>query len=1412
MALAAVLLARLNEETIPLCKRLCLAKNALQDNSFRIQHKEEIIIKWFCDLNVPKTQSEDVWKALQECLANISSLNIIGSDIRTNVKSLLVQDIQDHMKEVHPSSVQLIGLHCTLNILQTTIFQQHLARNLEELYPLCASFFEALSELEDTDISQKLTLYFDCLNYIISFSKQSSVKGKLNTGFVSCVSASLVKAVLKLQQQSTIEDSTYIEKETLKFVQQVLLPKNCVKDIVSSLSSVFESESCSNNLITETLLYTLLLAREKFSADVVSKLYAIFFGAVVTDTKEDSSGLFQALVVFSFLVGFKPTTMAPLGDSRVQLLRYRDFKMLFNELNVHKPRNVDETSLAVLKGLFDVIITKETNLDAVIKEVTMLKWLQALMLSVVQDNTASERMFEILCCFVHLSPLVVEPIIMDILKEIMFSSKPVLPVMLRYTTFMCTILEMFMKLHRLQKFISKLLTTLKAMFEGPVTSGLLMAEVSDVFPEKFCSQFSKNVLLLPSSQIISMMRTFIYHLKEDCLPKLPACRNDNSCESAEIHTALLSCLLCHFLVGIRLAEHTVINSVRKRFCEALEEMADVLGQFGSAVVQIQHRPRLVVSYLKTCHCWGQLRILLLYYCEDTYTPEISVPHVEDLTATNLTPLHRYLSPDIWALLTQRVINFGEQPCKDILRQLVIQKLHSLLLQRHPVKGLEESCHNVKSYLLSSALECPHLLLERDFREGLLNSGNPEDLMTLAERTVEVFKEDSSLACKLLEPEIQESRPFILTLLWAVLIKTRKCFVKVKRKAEPDSDAAILSLKLARDVLSKIDPLCCVPETDSSSFAETVAKMAALINAYCETEQETVPALTNGLIYNVDLCHLYLKALQKFPLLNMCKEVQSIVLLSTIAILLATEKIYRPTAAEDILLKETCCEILIGLLENVSNIGCHLQLSHIILRVNALSLAPHCTHLRQQLLSSLALQMISGSIEERQLTENLDVLLENSECGSAWEIGTAVLQALYKGKQRHLKPTSRSICKAYRNKLCRRLLDFLKKGNTKKNPELILLLMRSFNLTLTNSLSRNKEKQLSHSVKYLDLFVQNALSSAKNSGPQTEDAIALLSTVLRHRSRLGRFLPADFVTTAWAKVTTDTAVSVDNAQLLLESATLEEYTHIIQSLASQTKTAVALCSSDDIERCLVLWSSVIKSNLSSEKNKIRCTTLTDVLQLLFSFVSLKVPDTCKRDLLKFFEVAINYNKEVQLVPVVLDLCLTIVLRAELSLIGSVSEMVDISDICLQLLMTMMIKWEVHVMDRVPLLLLCVRNLISAIAERADVTCNHEYSVSELTMLATCCHKLEKLVNSMIRHKKHFARVCPYIVADILNIFQKFTIHQAVRMHMMNCVYSFLTLCDSHAVSFLMQILPPAPKEIFKTVHDNFKKHYRFTGKV
>ncbi|RZC42407.1 uncharacterized protein BDFB_000322, partial [Asbolus verrucosus] len=133
----------------------------------------------------------------------------------------------------------------------------------------------------------------------------------------------------------------------------------------------------------------------------------------------------------------------------------------------------------------------------------------------------------------------------------------------------------------------------------------------------------------------------------------------------------------------------------------------------------------------------------------------------------------------------------------------------------------------------------------------------------------------------------------------------------------------------------------------------------------------------------------------------------------------------------------------------------------------------------------------------------------------------------------------------------------------------------------------------------------------------------------------------------------------------------------------------------------------------------------------------------------------------------------------------------------------------IMDRLPPYLLQYRILLKELCTNSNSTLILEQN--QVQKIADCAHKLEKLTKSLVECTKDMSRIAMYLIADILGQYELDTLYTNVKKHLNNCIYSLISLCDQHAVQYLMRVLSNASTEIFKIMYENYKKYYRFTGK-
>jgi hypothetical protein len=129
-------------------------------------------------------------------------------------------------------------------------------------------------------------------------------------------------------------------------------------------------------------------------------------------------------------------------------------------------------------------------------------------------DTVSAVLLEVMCAFIHLQPLIIEPNIREVLEHVVLAKKPTEEIRVTYVTFFCDVLKMFVKLSRLQKFVAKLLSLGTTLNSEEVEE---LPALPDVLPAQFCTEFQIAVALLPGGQTVELMKTLLFHLNQDCI-------------------------------------------------------------------------------------------------------------------------------------------------------------------------------------------------------------------------------------------------------------------------------------------------------------------------------------------------------------------------------------------------------------------------------------------------------------------------------------------------------------------------------------------------------------------------------------------------------------------------------------------------------------------------------------------------------------------------------------------------------------------------------------------------------------------------------------------------------------------------------------------------------------------------------
>ena len=134
----------------------------------------------------------------------------------------------------------------------------------------------------------------------------------------------------------------------------------------------------------------------------------------------------------------------------------------------------------------------------------------------------------------------------------------------------------------------------------------------------------------------------------------------------------------------------------------------------------------------------------------------------------------------------------------------------------------------------------------------------------------------------------------------------------------------------------------------------------------------------------------------------------------------------------------------------------------------------------------------------------------------------------------------------------------------------------------------------------------------------------------------------------------------------------------------------------------------------------------------------------------------------------------------------------------------------VTPRIPLIMAGLRSLVASLASAGSQSRSLE--PSELKEVLTLSYNFDRLCDHVRKMKDEFARVSPYLIADVMHSFQQETLYPNVRSNVLNGVHKLLDICDSHSIDYLSSVLPSGEQEIFKHLFSNYKQYHKYTGKV
>ncbi|XP_066601337.1 uncharacterized protein [Prorops nasuta] len=410
-----------------------------------------------------------------------------------------------------------------------------------------------------------------------------------------------------------------------------------------------------------------------------------------------------------------------------------------------------------------------------------------------------------------------------------------------------------------------------------------------------------------------------------------------------------------------------------------------------------------------------------------------------------------------------------------------------------------------------------------------------------------------------------------------------------------------------------------------------------------------------------------------------------------------------------------------------------------------------------------------------------------------------------------------ICCKKRKKLLRVFFQYIVQIRSKLNADQKLIFRKAekkcFDLicqTLTTNITGPNELQIltqllkvaladgeinADLTKTAQVVLQNVFSIENDAEIENQELInnglQLAVVILRNRAKFS--LNELTIKLIWNRMLKNAHESL--ILILLEFIEVKEFQELLKQLEQQLVKDLSNYNNDSLGNTLIIWNTVMKADMSVQRNKLRVGSIDDLYQIIQSSA---ISKNHWRYIIQLFVNIINF-KHLHLTEKIIDMVILITIR-------SINEsQILICEDTLAISASLIKIRTSFITDKLPAFLLiyrCVMDVIISESRKA----NDQRSQDQCRCLAL---NIEKFTNSLIKLKRDMSRVSPYIVADFLKLFSEGITPIFVKVPLENCLAQLLSICDQHAIALLSRALPISLQEIFKTHLEMFKRFHKFT---
>ncbi|XP_049882044.1 uncharacterized protein LOC126378026 [Pectinophora gossypiella] len=1436
---------RLDDDAIPLPKRLCLAKNIVLSHHFPAAPKEGIVASWLVGL---AENNKLDGKELKDVLGWINVDELTGE-----LKCKMIQVVSQYLQQ---NSIQDDNIQYVLTFLNNEKISSQLTQQIDDYLIIVITLLKYLKNEETTNI----TMCEGILNNIVKYYKECKKKLEFIMKLLDGENLETVFSYLNTDSHNTV----------IHVCQNVLFPMNKKSFFVSFLQTLIRKDNIDD-----------LMAEKGDNIQSVLKIMSTFFTFPIGRTEKNQKFLSDFIDVFvscfrsesQLIFAFYIMVVNSLNMSQAYLSPAMKMPpIVFEEHDDKIKRNLFLKLLEVLlKNEVDISVRLTDTFGEKISKVeikkTFMSFLQAVMINQLKlEGKVDKSTLQIIKTALRLDPGLVEQKINQILPPLMTVKKTSSSINESYIEMLNCLLETLFKLSRATIFLNQILPHVKLCLEASNTEQFELKQKikecidnetdceklknklitgCDVIPQECVEMYGKSTSELMFRQNKELLVSLQKDFEEHCLMML-----EEGFVSPSIITLaeVLSAILSSFLRHSKMADHTVPKQISVDFWTAFQKFEEeCLGKFGECILKLNYNPQLGKAFLNLCLSVAHLKLLNLKYSNT----KLDITATDTSQVLDLSVLLPCLSAEQWTALTSKV---DEDEAVLILDNLLLAKTMALhLLTLKSETDQTQNLSDTKTHLIKQLSSNCNILNNSGFCTILFSNLEKGQVKNVAKNIVRTYLSNPEL--EILKSEAVASNRLLLN---AIVLETcknmSKCFDNMedftKAMNKSDFDFSFVKEVDIKDYFGQIN----VKEDHDATISNCINLLKQIPLPYLEESYQLVA--------------IFMVLATKKCCQKKIRKNADHVLLNTFEVSPKYPDLYKIFPVEFIFdFKSKEIINLLTLKIKTSN--------NMFVIKSILESAVKKVKTDSDIVKKLVELLLTKQSSKKQDISNIEYFSE-----PVFQITCLILPIIAKEKKAITTSAYRSILANLQEKLHKSILDCLTNIDfensslfnetngdidesmvVSENTLAALNAMASYSLTLSKHCETGDAEEIKKLVclwSGLEFFVQNAIQSIQNPSSRqqhVESSVQLLNVILRHVKKLAShriFEKKDqLFTQIWKSVI---------ARLAIVHG--EEKRVVLEDIAVTLKFLCELTSVECFVNTFVgdMNALGVFKKPSEISKEVPSTTLTShkVSKYLFTqclkanivgskclALSRYLAKTCKdiRVWISTYYEESEMKKKVgeekvmkiddvvcSILRVDLDIVAEGVLAAKkihlhsklldsiFSLHHQVNYMATLCDSwqylklfegCVAILNSLQLSRDEMLQDRWPNFMQCYRELVVTMCQRFTSNDQLERGVEE--KLAEIAHNIEKLTQSVCKRKEHVKGIAAYCVADLCWLLEH-SPHKMARVYVEKCAALLLQVADStYAAAFLRRALASSPGHVtLANMYTMYKRYHKYVG--